>query len=154
MPEPISSNSSSVGACDPTNTCCEETEGVPAQPSPPATRSAPSEPPVVTIPPIYITGDAAQQLTKHYDERAAAACTNERNAVVAACPNIAAAVVDSGPSTAYVASLVCAQLITAYDSCKDTIERRLKAADFCETQGKAATLGARPDEIICWKLPE
>src|SRR4051812_1391023 len=123
MPEPISANRGAASAaCDPNNACCELPEGVTAPPSgsPQLNEhpAQPSKPPEVTIPPVYITGDASEQLTKHYDQQAAAACRNERNAAIASCPNIGAAVLESGPLTAHVASLVCAQLITAYDNCK------------------------------------
>jgi hypothetical protein len=109
---------------------------------------------VVTIPPVYITGDASQQLARRYDERAAEACKNERNGALASCPNIAAAVVDSGPLTAHVASLVCAQLITVYDSCRADMVGRLKSADQCEAKGQVAVPGTRPHEAYCVELPE
>ena len=160
MPEPISANrgAASAALCDPNNACCDLPEGVTAPPgAPPQRNEQPvqqTKPPEITIPPVYITGDAAEQLTKHYDQQAAAACRNERNAAIASCPNIRTAVLESGPVTAHMASLVCAQLITAYDNCKDVMEARLKAADFCEAQGKAASLSARPGDINCGKLSE
>lgn len=156
MTEPISAMRS--GGCDPNLACCEEpvagTEVTAQAPrGTEGTAHTPAPAPVVTIPPVYIEGDASQQLVKGYDQKAAAACRPQRISAQVACPGIASAVIDSGPASAFTAGLGCAAMIALYDDCKNVADQQLKFADRCEAMGKVPVLSARPGEVLCMDRP-
>jgi len=145
MTDPISSTRGGASAaCDPTLACCEEAAAPADAAAPP-----PPQPKVVTIPPVYIMGDASQQLAKEYDKRAAEACKGARASALAGCPSIASNAIEGAVVSAFSSSLMCAQLISAYDDCKGDAEARLKFADRCEALGKVPVPSARPGEYFC-----
>ena len=80
---------------------------------------------------------------------ATAACNTERSNALAGCPSIVSAALESGPISGFTSSLSCAQLVAAYEGCKETAVQRLDFADRCEADGGIPTASARPNEYWC-----
>ena len=148
MPDPISSNTTSNPSfqdCDPTMTCCDDPSAATAA----GVTGGTSAPNVVTLPDVVITGDASRRLVEKYDQQATAACAVPRSAALAGCTSIGAAVLDHSVPTSLTSSLICSQLISAYDDCKLEALERFTLADRCEAAGGIPLASARPGEIVC-----
>ena len=151
MPDPISNPShSAYEASDPSISSCEATVG-----RPPVTASGP---PIVSIAPVVIEGDAgAQVLLRQYDSQT---CATQLQDAKLACAGIGLGVLNAlegGPLTgiasAFVASVLCGKdLRAAYDCERDRAALAASRADViddCHERGGVVKPGASSNEIVC-----
>lgn len=139
MPEAISSRQGALPAgCDPSVTSCMETpDGV--------------ESTIVTIPPVYVAGSAEKDLVKRYDQEVSGACRGQRDAAIAGCTQVLGSLADLSIGSAFTNSLACAQLVSAFDDCKQAQAAKLDVIERCEDEGGVALAGTRSNEVICDK---
>jgi hypothetical protein len=154
MPTPISSTAPSV--CDPNLASCES-----APPEPAAGKTV--GPPVVSIEPVIIMGDAgAQALLRRYD--AGQACGQERQSAAASCPAIGVGIVNvweggsiAGLASSFHASLICGKDLRVLTDCREQAEILQSNAEQvianCHDRGGTVGLGGSRNEIICEVTP-
>ena len=143
MPTPISSTSPST--CDPTISSCAD--------SPSAADALPAAgPATVDVEPVVITGDAGSQaLLRRYD--ASKACGPQEQGLFLACAAVVTNAAESGPASAFLASIVCGGQLRALSDCRDEAQALRSSAtqvvDDCHARGGNVSAGASQNEIIC-----
>lgn len=147
MPRPISSNNPS--ACDPTLATCADSP--PAAAAPPAAKPA-----TVDLAPVVITGDAGSQaLLRRYD--ASKACDTQKHGVVLACAAVVTNAAESGPASAFLASILCGGQLRELSDCRDEAGALQSSArqviDDCHDRGGNVSAGASQNELICEVTP-
>jgi len=147
MPTPISSSHSST--CDPNLASCADS---------PATADAPAtgSPATVDVEPVVITGDAGSQaLLRRYDE--SKRCDTQEQGLLLACAAVATNAFESGPASAFLASIVCGSQLRALFDCRDEAEALQSSArqviDDCHDRDGNVSASSSPNEIICEVTP-
>jgi hypothetical protein len=147
MPTPISSTSPST--CDPTISSCAE--------APPAADDWPAPgPATVNVEPVVITGDAgAQALLRRYD--ASDACGAQKQGVFLAAAAIITNAAESGPASAFLASVICGGQLRGLSDCHEDAQALQSSAkqviDDCHDRGGKVSAGGAQNEIICEVTP-
>jgi hypothetical protein len=139
MPEPLSSNNSSVydrstqlsplDGCDPTTSSCAAL-------------------PPVEIEPVRIEGDAGKQaLLERLESNR---CGTEKAGAALAGLALGVAVVQLNPPGAFVSSLGVAKELSALSHCHQAGAERTAVVARCEARGGVAAQGVNDNEVICF----
>lgn len=111
---------------------------------------------MVDVEPVVITGDAGSQaLLRRYD--ASNACDTQKKGLALACAAVLTNAAESGPASAFLASIVCGSQLRTFSDCRDVAQALQSSAtqviDDCHDRGGNVGAGASQYEIICEVTP-